>query len=406
MRSSAFLYPWDVLGDPDASARLADLGIDGVTLASAYHSTRALTPRHPRTRIVTAPYAAVYYPPSAAHWAGAALRPHQQQWLDSPDPWGEAAEQLRAAGLEVATWVVLAHNSRLGGENPDSTVRNAYGDRYPWALCIARPEVVAYCAALAAEAGVRPGAVGTELESCGWYGMAHLHAHDKIGGVPLDGAAQYLMSLCFCDVCTAAYAAAGVVDLDVAVRAALEPVWAGKAERFAEEWAGVEKLLGVELAGFTLRYRREQARVVQAGSVAAVRAAAGAAGAGGTGGADFRILLHADPASHRVGANVGVEAEWLLGAASVGGGDGDGGAAGGGGADGLVLPCTGSTATLDAAPRLPGRTLAANLTVVTGMGGDPAAAVPAGADELRLYHAGLASDADLAVLRGRLRGTR
>ncbi|MFC1413711.1 hypothetical protein ACEZCY_31625 [Streptacidiphilus sp. N1-12] len=389
MRSSAFLYPWDVLGDPDAPARLADLGLDGVTLASAYHSTRALTPRHPRTRIVTAPYAAVYYPPSEAHWAGAALRPYPQGWLDSPDAWGEAAEALRAAGLEVASWVVLAHNSRLGGENPDSTVRNAYGDRYPWALCVARPEVVAYCAALAAEAGPRPGAVGTELESCGWYGLAHLHAHDKIGGVPLDGAAQYLMSLCFCDVCAAAYAAAGVPDLAAAVRAALAPVWAGKAERVGGEWGGVEQLLGPELAALTLRYRQERARAVQGACVAAVRAAAG-----GVAGADFRILLHADPASHRVGANVGVEAEWLLGDVSTGGG----------GADGLVLPCTGSTATLDAAPRLAGRTLAANLTVVTGMGGDPHAAVPAGADELRLYHAGLASDADLAALRGRLRG--
>jgi hypothetical protein len=394
LRSSAFLYPWDVLGDPDAAARIADLGVDGVTLASSYHSTRALTPRHPRTRIVTAPYAAVYYPLSEAHWAGQALRPYPQRWLDAEDAWGEAAEQLRAAGLDVATWVVLAHNSRLGGENPDSTVRNAYGDRYPWALCVARPEVVAYCVALAAEAGARPGAVGTELESCGWYGMAHLHAHDKIGGVPLDGAAQYLMSLCFCDVCTAAYAAAGVPDLAAAVRAALAPVWAGQAERFAEEWAGVEKLLGADLAAFTLSYRQEKARELQAASVAAVRAAAAASGAGGSGaaGEGFRVMLHADPASHRVGANVGVEAEWLLSPA-------DGG---GGGADGLVLPCTGSSATLDAAPRLPGRTLAANLTVVTGMGGDPAAPVPAGADELRLYHAGLASDADLAILRTRL----
>ena len=386
MRSSAFLYPWDVLGDPDAPARLADLGLDGVTLASAYHSTRALTPRHPRTRIVTAPYAAVYYPPSDTHWAGQALRPHPQRWLDSADPWGEAAEQLRAAGLEVASWVVLAHNSRLGGENPDSTVRNAYGDRYPWALCAARPEVVAYCAALAAEAGARPGAVGTELESCGWYGMAHLHAHDKIGGVPLDGTAQYLMSLCFCDVCAAGYAAAGVPDLAAAVRAALGPVWAGAAERGAEpgadEWAGVEALLGKELAALTLTYRQERARVLQRACVAAVRSAAADPG--------FLVLLHADPVTHRVGSNTGVEAGWLL-------------AADGGGADGLVLPCTGSSAALDAAPRVAGRTLAANLTVVTGMGGDPAAVVPAGADEVRLYHAGLASDTDLAVLRDRLR---
>ncbi|MBO8196509.1 hypothetical protein ITI46_33490, partial [Streptomyces oryzae] len=48
MRAAAFLYPWDVAGDPQAPGRLAALGIQQVTLASAYHSTRALTPRHPR----------------------------------------------------------------------------------------------------------------------------------------------------------------------------------------------------------------------------------------------------------------------------------------------------------------------------------------------------------------------
>ena len=376
MRTSAFLYPWDVLGDPDAPARIADLGVDAVTLASAYHSTRALTPRHPRSRIVTAPYAAVYYPPSEETWAGRALRPHRQRWIDSEDAWGEAAERLAAAGLEVATWVVLAHNSRLGGENPQSTVRNAYGDRYPWALCVARPEVVEYCAALAGEAGARPGAVGTELESCGWYGLAHLHAHDKIGGVPLDGAAQYLMSLCFCEECEAGWVEAGVPELAAAVRGALAPVWAGRVERFADEWSGVEKLLGADLAAVTLRWRKERARAVQRACVGAVR---GAAAEG------FSVLLHADTAAHRVGANVGVEADWLLGE---------------GGADGLVMPCTGSPAVF---PEIPGRTFAANFTVVRGMGGDPAVSAPAGATELRLYHAGLAADEDLAVVRRSLR---
>jgi len=46
----------------------------------------------------------------------------------------------------------------------------------------------------------------------------------------------------------------------------------------------------------------------------------------------------------------------------------------------------------------PGVLRAANLTVVSGMGGDPARLAVPEADELRLYHAGLASDADLAEL--------
>ena len=143
MRASAFVYPWDVVGDPEAPRRLAGLGIEQVTLASAYHSTRALTPRHPQHRIVTAPHSAVLYPPSAKRWAGLELRPYRQSWMAAADPWAEAADALAGAGLEVHTWVVLAHNSRLGAEHPGSCVRNAYGDRYPWAPCIARPEVLA-----------------------------------------------------------------------------------------------------------------------------------------------------------------------------------------------------------------------------------------------------------------------
>ncbi|MEU2408243.1 hypothetical protein ABZ609_28555, partial [Streptomyces rubiginosohelvolus] len=201
MKAGVFIYPWDVVGDPDAAGRIADLGVRQVTLASAYHSTRALTPRHPAHRIVTAGHAAVLYPPDPDRWAGRALAPYRQSWTACDDPYGEAAEALAAAGLEVHSWVVLAHSSRLGAEHPDTSVVNAYGDRYPWAPCIARPDVRAYLVDLAAEAAARPGTRGTELESCGWYGFAHLHAHDKVAGVGLGDAAQYLMSLCFCAVC-------------------------------------------------------------------------------------------------------------------------------------------------------------------------------------------------------------
>lgn len=392
MKTSAFLYPWDIVGDPDGAARVADLGVQQVTLAAAYHSTRALTPRHPARRIVTAEHAAVLYPPDAARWAGRGLRPYTQSWVESADAYAEAAEALAGAGLDVHSWVVLAHNSRLGAEHPDTSVVNAYGDRYPWAPCIAQPAVRAYLVDLAAEAAVRDGARGTELESCGWYGFAHLHAHDKIAGVGLGDAAQYLMSLCFCPDCRAGYGGQGLdaEDLGLAVRRALEPVWSGSGAPEAG-WDGIEKLLGADLAAATLRWRTQVARGLQESVVAAVRAAASP---------DFQVLLHADPAPYRSGANVGVDPEHIL---SV--------------ADGVVLPCTGGDAVREAvlgpfAGR--GGVVAANLTVVRGMGGSPgtlerdaAHAASLGANQLRLYHAGLASDPDLeAVAAGLSRLSR
>ncbi|MER6259659.1 hypothetical protein ABT203_08700 [Streptomyces sp900105245] len=381
MKASAFVYPWDVNGDPGAAARVAGLGVEQVTLASAYHSTRALTPRHPRHRIVTAEYAAVLYPPGD-RWAGRGLRPYPAGRWAPGNAYGEAADALADAGLEVHTWVVLAHNSRLGAEHPDTSVVNAYGDRYPWAPCIAQPATRAYLVDLAAEAAVRPGARGTELESLGWYGLQHLHAHDKTAGIALGDAGQYLMSLCFCPSCRDGYGARGL-DADglaAAVRTALEPLWRGAADDGG--WPTVGKLLGEDTAAATRAWREETAAGLQEEAVTAVRAAAPEG---------FQVLLHADPVSHHCGANVGTDPARVL---SV--------------ADGVVVPCTGGTALLAPfAEHAGGRTvLAANLTIVAGMGGGPgtlaadaARARAEGATELRLYHAGLASDGDLAAVR-------
>ncbi|MFF3287709.1 hypothetical protein [Streptomyces sp. NPDC003023] len=378
MKASAFLYPWDVVGDPDAPARIADLGVGQVTLASAYHSTRALTPRHPRHRIVTAEHAAVLYPTDEARWTGRGLLPYAAGAWAPGDAYGEAAGALADAGLGVRSWVVLAHNSRMGAEHPDTSVVNAYGDRYPWAPCVAQSAVREYLVSLAAEAAVRPGARGTELESCGWYGVAHLHAHDKIAGVPLDDAAQYLMSLCFCPACRDGYGDLGLDPdrLAAAVRDALAPLWRGAPVR----------PLDPGTAAPVLEFRTRTARTLQESAVAAVRAAAPPG---------FEVLLHADPAVHRCGANAGTDPAHIL---SV--------------ADGVVVPCTGGPQLLEpfAEHATEHTVLAANLTVVAGMGGAPSTlaadaekAAAAGATELCLYHAGLASDADLTAIRSALR---
>ncbi|MFJ6081782.1 hypothetical protein ACIQI8_10285 [Streptomyces sp. NPDC092369] len=388
MKASAFVYPWDVNGDPQAAEFIAGLGVRQATLASAYHSTRALTPRHPRHRIVTAEHAAVLYP-TDDRWQGRELRPYPAGDWAPGDAYGEAATALADAGLEVHTWVVLAHNSRLGADHPDTSVVNAYGDRYPWAPCIAQPATRAYLVHLAAEAAVRPGAHGTELESLGWYGLQHLHAHDKTAGVGLGDAGQYLMSLCFCPTCREGYGDRGGLDADelaAAVRESLEPLWRGAPDDGG--WTGVEKLLGEEKAVATRAWRDERARTLQETAVEAVRAAAPDG---------FQVLLHADPVTYHVGANVGVDPAHIL---SV--------------TDGVVVPCAGGTGLLTpfAEQGREDAVIAANFTVVSGMGGSPgklasdaARARELGATELRLYHAGLGSDGDLEAVRSVLAGS-
>src|ERR1035438_9258769 len=103
MRLSANLYPWDVDGDPAAADRIAGLGLAEVTLAAAYHSVRAVTPYHPRHRIVTRD-AAAYYRTDPASWRGSRLSPVQ---AEPPGSFERAAAQLSAAGIAGIAWGVV-----------------------------------------------------------------------------------------------------------------------------------------------------------------------------------------------------------------------------------------------------------------------------------------------------------
>jgi hypothetical protein len=376
VRAGAYLYPWDVDGDPAAADRVAGLGLAGVSLAAAYHAVRAVTPFHPGHRIVTRD-AAVYYRPDPGHWSGADLRPAVAGPAGSFE---RAAEQLRAAGLGVTAWVVLTHSSTMvAAGGAECAVRNAFGDEYPWALCAGSAAVREYAAGLAAEVAALDGVDGIELEACGWYGFDHGSAHDKTGSVMgragPAGAGDWLLSLCFCAGCRDGYAAAGADPgkLAAQVRAAAD---GGPA-------------LPADVAGLLDRTRAAAAQRLLGDVTAAVREAA----PGKT------VLLHTDPDPRATGSNPGYD----LAAAC-----------GPGGVDGVLLACadpdravslvTTATAALPA-----GASVVAVLQAVAGLGADPAtlpgqaAAVrAAGATELRFYHAGLAAASDLAAIRAAL----
>ncbi|HEV2638692.1 MAG TPA: hypothetical protein VGX23_26325 [Actinocrinis sp.] len=391
----ANLYPWDVVGDPACPDRIAALGADRVTLAAAYHTVRALTPRHPEHKVVTAAHSAVYYRPDPHRWQGSVLQPAEAAW--SPRSFPKAAAALRTAGLKVYAWTVLVHNQRLGTMHPQHAVTNAYGDVYPWALCANSPEVREYCARLAGEVAEQEDIDGIELESCGWYGFDHLHAHDKTAGVALEPSTKQLMNLCFCAACVAQYADLGLAGLRADVRRALDEVFAGRraaavpapdvagglaAYTDGDAQGGNSGDLGWHALIAARRMRAEAAARLRAEAVAAVRRVR----------PDLPVLLHASADPHAVGANPGCPPSPDSGA---------------------VLQCgVRSAAALaavreyaDAASRFdPPQPLAATVNIVAGLGGarDDLAAWctelrAAGADELRFYHAGLASAADLAA---------
>lgn len=363
-QTSVYLYPWDVDGDPAAAERIAGLGVREVSLAAAYHDVRSVTRFHPQHRIVSR-RSGVYHQPDPGRWRGAALAPVPAD----PGSFERAAAALRAAGLRVSAWVVLAHNDTAA--RPDMSVRGAFGDEYPWALCIARPAVLSYAAALAAEIAGLDCVDAVEFEACGWYGFGHLSTHDKTGGRPA-GDLGWLLDLCFCGACADALTAAGhdQADLRALVRAAADAALSGKPP---------------ELPAVAERALADVRTAVAAGFLRAVTGAVRAAAPGKP------VLVHADPDPRAAGANPGHPLPVLLGP---------------GGADGVILARHDADLVAAVAAAAPSARVAVTLTPVSAVGGS-AAALPgqanamirAGATDLRLYHAGLATADELAAIR-------
>lgn len=336
-------YPWDVLGDPGFVSRVRDLGLDGVNLAAAYHTTRAATPWHPGHALVDAAHAAFYRPIRPEAWPSS-LRPAAPGWMPSADSFGEAARILADAGIPVHAWIVLTHSSVLGASHPQFAVRNCFGDPYQYALCITHPQVRDYAARLVSETVRDVPLAGVCLEACGQLGFDHGGHHDKTDGAytPLQ---RRWLSVCCCPACPGSRHAG---ELRRAVREGVDP-------------SG----LGSEI----LAVRQEAADALR-------RAAAAAAGG-------LRVTLHGDPDPWTTGALPGLTPKagqdvdavvvqcWRLGEESVrkvpaarevvGGGTSVGGYV-------TVLPPSPATGVTDHVRAL----------------------ARAGADELHLYHLGLA----------------
>jgi hypothetical protein len=255
-------YCWDVVGDPAFAGRVTELGVDSVTLAATYHSTRAATPSHPRHQVIDARYAALYRPLRPAAWRGRRLRPLGPDWMDSADPYREAAGALRAASLSVTAWVVLAHNTRLGRAFGDIAVRNCFDERYPYALCPAYQEVRDFAATLAAEAVRDVGTDAVSLESCGQMGLAHLGHHEKTGDAWSPAAMRWL-SVCCCPACQRAW-----VDRGLDPRLVIEAL---RAAVRAEAGDGPANPPSASISEAILAARQDAADALRAEVIASVR---------------------------------------------------------------------------------------------------------------------------------------
>ncbi|HEX4357009.1 MAG TPA: hypothetical protein VH141_05785 [Pseudonocardia sp.] len=371
MRVTGYSYPWDVLDAPGFVDRAGQLGVDEVAVAVSYHSTRAATPYAPSSTSVAARFAALYRPVRERAWQGARLSPAAPEWAAGEDSAGDAVRALTAAGVPAAAWLVLTHNSRLGLANPGVTVRNCFGEHYPWALCPSRAEVRDFAATLTAEALDGLAVSSVVLEACGQLGAIHQCEHEKTDAVWGPAAAR-LLSVCCCSACAARWTESGADPAEVRSRLRAEV----RALIDGGDLARADDGLPAGLAELLLRTRQVGTDALRRVVLAAVAESAGGA----------RIVLHGAVDPWTTGALPGLTP---TAAAQV---------------DSVVLQCwqpgpasVASVATAHAA-----------VPAGTGVGAyvSAVAAAPvadfagyvtelgrAGADELHLYHLGLAGPA-------------
>lgn len=215
---TASIYPWDVIGDPAAADGVAALGIDRVTLPAVYHAVRATTMRHPQHRVVETGRTGVFTRFDTAAWPADGLRASDgSAWFGSPDAFGEARDLLQASGLTVDAWVVLMHADGVKGTG-ESHFRSAFGDLYDFALCPRGEGVLDYARRIVSSVAQNSGVTGMMLEACGSYGFTHLSEHDKTDSSGLTDTDRALLSVCFCPACREAMRERGLDDVAVAGR--------------------------------------------------------------------------------------------------------------------------------------------------------------------------------------------
>ena len=206
-------YPWSFLGERP-TARFEDLtsrGIDGVNVASHYHSIRVFDPQRSERLFESHP-GGCYFDPPPDHFADTPVSPPINDVGDSDDPLRDVVALASEAGVTPNAWVVCNHNSRLGAENPEYRFESAFGTPHDHALCPSHPEVREYFAGVGRSlAEYDVGEI--QLESIGFPNAFHGHGsdfgHDK-NQVVTGTDEEFLLSQCFCSGCRAAATERGV----------------------------------------------------------------------------------------------------------------------------------------------------------------------------------------------------
>ena len=203
-------------------------GLDSVALCATYHDARDVFPHNPLFHIYRHQGDIAWFNPEKSRYRSG-LVPRKADAAGAADLLSDLCQRAGRRGMAVDAWTIFLHNSVLGAEHPDCVTRNVYGDPYLSDLCPAHPRVRAYCCELAGDIATRYPVRRLLAESLHYRPLEHGEHHERYL-IHLPAQARTLLSLCFCPHCREVGAGFGVAveSLALAVRNALEPVWAGE----------------------------------------------------------------------------------------------------------------------------------------------------------------------------------
>ena len=216
------LFAWD-LDDEGIEPVLrfaADSGLTSLYLASAYHSGWFVLPHNPRRKCFMTEDGVAYFHPTESLYEATPLKPKVARMAAETDWFAEVGRRLDEFGLRLTAWTVCTHNTRLGLLHPEHTVRNAFGDSYPHALCPASPAVRSYVRALALDLASQYPLQSIFFEAPNYRGRRHGHHHER-DLTPFGPLENELMDVSFSDHDIAAANAEGV-DAEAVRRAVRE----------------------------------------------------------------------------------------------------------------------------------------------------------------------------------------
>ena len=231
MTAAVYAYPWNFRNlDADVS-RIRTLGAGEISLAASYHAGKFLQPGDVKARVYFPEDGTVYFRPRKAYGV---VKPKVSVLTAGRDV---LAELCGRDDIAVNAWTVLFHNTRLGALHSELTVRNAFGDAYPYSLCPSQPEVRAYAVTLCADLAENYRLKSLLLETPGFLTYGH-GFHHEFAQVAPNAWLDAMLGLCFCTPCREGAKRAGIDADGLASRicTAVDAWLDGGADQSLEDW--------------------------------------------------------------------------------------------------------------------------------------------------------------------------